>query len=535
MPRYNGLRNKEEEFSSERKGRGSMDFKYNNEHDERDEQKHSAQTHESEQPAQQHPASETQEVHVQDDEPRTPYQTPVHSGSGYQSYEEWRRAQQMSNVRADNADPHGFSTYEEWQRQQQAMHQENGKGKKRHRRLFLTIGSIAAACMLLAAGVGIGSQLGSLDGGASASQGAPANDPNKPSLSISSTTSSSSGSDQGLTGEEVYEKVSPSVVSVVASNLATSGQSSGSGVIMSADGYVITNHHVIDGAQQVKVVLSDGMQYNASVVGSDEQTDLAVLKIAAEGKTFTPAEFGDSSKIKAGEKAFAIGSPGGVQLANTITTGSISAISRDITIDDRVMTLIQTDASINPGNSGGALINKYGQVIGITSAKLSSTGGINGTAYEGLGFAIPIDSAKEIIDELIQHGYVSGRPAIGVTGYNISEQTAQYNNVPQGVLITAVDTNSDAAKQGLQANDIITGVEGKTITTMDEINTAKKDLKAGDKLKLTIYRMSTGKTMNITITLADQHELAGNTSTQQQQQQLPQQGSGNYGGYYMFP
>lgn len=510
-----------------------MDFKYNNEHDERDEQQFapSSQTQESEQPT-----SQAQEAPVQDEEPRTPYQTPVHSDSSYQSYEEWRRAQQMSNVRADNGDTHSFSTYEEWQRQQQAMHAESGKGKKRHRRLFLTIGGVAAACMLLAAGVGIGSQLGSFGGSHSTAQSTAANDPNKPSLAISNTTSRSSSSDQGLTGEEVYEKASPSVVSVVASNLTTAGQSSGSGVIMSADGYVITNHHVIDGAQQVKVVTSDGMQYNASVIGSDAQTDLAVLKIAAEGKTFAPAEFGDSNQIKAGEKAFAIGSPGGVRLANTITTGSISAISRDITIDDRVMTLIQTDASINPGNSGGALINKYGQVIGITSAKLSSAGGFNSTSYEGLGFAIPIDSAKEIIDELIQHGYVSGRPAIGVTGYNIAEQTAQYNNVPQGVLITAVDTNSDAAKQGLQANDIITGVEGKTITTMDEINTAKKDLKAGDRLKLTVYRMSTGKTMNITITLADQHELAGNASTrqQQQQQQLPQQG-GSSGGYYLFP
>lgn len=504
-----------------------MDFKYNSEHDERDEQLQSApsaQQQENEQPAQPYTAAPQEPQQ----EPRTPYQTPVHSGDSYQSYEEWRRAQQMA--RMDYGDASGFSTYEEWQRQQNTG--TNGKGKKRRRRVLATIGGVAAACLLLAAGVGIGSQLGSFGGGDTASQGARANDPSKPALTITNASSGTSTSDQGLSGEEIYERVSPSVVSVVASNLATSGQSSGSGVIMSADGYVITNHHVIDGAQQVKVVTADGMQYNASVIGSDEQTDLAVLKISADGKTFTPAEFGDSKQIKAGEKAFAIGSPGGVQLANTITTGSISAISRDITIDDRVMTLIQTDASINPGNSGGALINKYGQVIGITSAKLSSTGGLNSTSYEGLGFAIPIDSAKEVVDELIQHGYVSGRPAIGVTGYNISEQTAQYNDVPQGVLITAVDANSDAAKQGLQSNDIITGVEGKTITTMDEINAAKKDKKAGDQLRLTVYRMSTGKTMNITILLADQYELAGDTSSQQQQQQ---QSRGSSGGYYMFP
>ncbi len=422
--------------------------------------------------------------------PRTPYQTPVRMGEG-----------------GNHPQPNAYRTYQEWQEQNKKQHKSTKKDGK-NRRILYALGGVVAACAIFAGGALAGGMLGNPSGtqttSAAETQQVIAD---TPQLTISEASTDSSSTGSVLTGDQIYEKVSPSVVSIVSTSLTTQGTSSGSGVIMTTDGYIITNAHVISGADKVSIVTSDGMQHNAEIIGSDTKTDLAVLKISESGVNFTPAEFGDSAQLKAGETAYAIGSPGGVELANSITTGSISAINRDITIDDRVMTLIQTDASINPGNSGGALINQYGQVIGITSAKL----GIS--YYEGLGFAIPIDTAKDIVDQLIAYGYVPGRPAIGVTGYNISEQTAAYNDVPQGVLITEVDARSDAAAKGLQAKDIITAVNGKTIQTMDEINKEKEQLKAGDSLTLTVYRISTGESMDITITLADENDLTSNTTT----------------------
>ena len=278
---------------------------------------------------------------------------------------------------------------------------------------------------------------------------------------------------------------------------------------MSADGYIITNNHVVvdenTGVQQDKITvyMSDGTSFPAEVIGLDEQTDLAVLKIDPAGTTLTPAEFGDSNSLLVGEEVYAIGSPGGLELANTITGGHISALNRDITIDDRVMSLIQTDAAINPGNSGGALINKYGQVIGITSAKL----GIS--YYEGLGFAIPMDTVKPIVDELIQNGYIAGRPQIGISGQNVSEQQSAAYGIPQGVRVINVDSRSNAAAAGVQANDIITGINGTEVTDMDGVNAVKDKLSAGDKITLTLYRMSTGKTFTVSFALNDQHDLQG--------------------------
>ncbi|MGE4549571.1 MAG: S1C family serine protease, partial [Intestinibacillus sp.] len=452
-------------------------------------------------------------------EPRTPYQTPVRNADA--------QAEQVTQVPGQQG---SFSTYEEWQRQNQSAKKQNKKHPRRRKIVLRIVGGVVAVCFIFGVGIYAGTYLG--HSGNSATINTTSSIPaDTPKLNISEAASTASTTeDTGLSGDEIYEKVNPSVVSVVASSLQSGEQASGSGVIMSADGYVITNAHVItdentnEPANKVTIVTSDGQQHKAEIKGYDHQTDLAVLKIT-DGGTFTAAEFGDSSKIKAGEKAYAIGSPGGVELANSITTGSISAINRDITIDDRVMTLIQTDASINPGNSGGALINRYGQVIGITSAKL----GIS--YYEGLGFAIPIDSAKDVVDQIIAYGHVKGRPAIGVTGYNLSKQSAEYNDVPQGVVVTEVDPRSDAATQGLQAQDIIIGVNGKTITTMDEINTQKENSKAGDKMTLRVYRIATGKTFDITITLADEADLSSSssstTTTQQQQNQQNQQNEQN--------
>lgn len=461
---------------------------------------------------------------------------PYHTNTGaQQSFDP--NAQQPMNQPTHPA----YATYQEWMHQEDkrvAKHArkiaraERRKNRKFGRKPVLIAGSIAAACVLLVGGIAIGS---SMSGGAdnnSSSVSATSVNSNPPSVNISSPSAASTSANDGLSGEEIYAKVSPSVVSIQAVNLTSGEGGTGSGVIMSADGYIITNNHVVvdenTGVQQDKITvyMSDGTSFPADVIGLDEQTDLAVLKIGPAGTTLTPAEFGDSNSLLVGEEVYAIGSPGGLDLANTITGGHISALNRDITIDDRVMSLIQTDAAINPGNSGGALINKYGQVIGITSAKL----GIS--YYEGLGFAIPMDTVKPIVDELIQNGYIAGRPQIGISGQNVSEQQSAAYGIPQGVRVINVDSRSNAAAAGVQANDIITGINGTEVTDMDGVNAVKDKLSAGDKITLTLYRMSTGKTLTVSFALNDQHDLQGNDPALAEESERSQYSQGQNGQQY---
>ena len=398
------------------------------------------------------------------------------------------------------------------------------KKHKRHgRAVVIGLCSVAAACLLLAGGALIGHLVYTGDGNvvsASAETG------DTPTVQLNSTPDldpDNYDTVNGLAGEEIYKKVSPSIVSVIST--MANGTGSGSGVIMSTVGCVITNNHVVEGAQGVTVQLSDGKQYEATIVGTDEQTDLAVIKVEPE-EELTAAEFGNSDELQPGEYAYAIGSPGGVQFANTITGGRISAINRDVTINDRVMTLIQTDASINPGNSGGALINKYGQVVGITSAKLSSSA-FGEASIEGMGFAIPINTAKEVVDELIANGYVVGRPSIGITGQNVESADGSI----AGVQVYSIDSRAKAASEGLQVGDVITAVNGTPTPTMDDVNEIKEDMKAGDKITLTVYRLSTGKTLNLTVTLTDAHDLEGEDPEAEQSTQNSQSGSSQYPQY----
>lgn len=234
-----------------------------------------------------------------------------------------------------------------------------------------------------------------------------------------------------LTITQRAEKVMPSAVGIVAyiqssQSIFGGEQSQGSGIILSEDGYIVTNQHVIDGATSVKVVLNDGSEYNASVVGEDEKTDLAVLKIEATG--LTPAEFGNSDQMQIGEQVIAVGNPGGLELAGSVTVGYVSAVNRPITTSNGgTIDCIQTDAAINPGNSGGALVNTYGQVIGINSQKIAAT------EYEGIGFAISINEAQPIINDLIQYGYVRGRVVMGITMQMIDQISAQMYGYQPGV------------------------------------------------------------------------------------------------------
>lgn len=475
-----------------------------------------AQAPQSEQPAQapqnEQPTQAPQSEQPQAEEPRTPFQTPVQRP-------EFRQAQQQT----------GFG---EVPPMSQKPH--TPKNKKHSRGLALGLCGVAAACLLFAGGAVVGNM--AFDGNANSDSGTSASTSDSaPTLQINSKpeSDSSNSSDNydtadGMAGEDIYKKVNPSVVSVISTT--SEGTGSGSGVIMSKDGYIITNNHVVDGAQSVSVQLSDGTSLDAKIIGTDEQTDLAVIKVTPTSD-LTAAEFGDSDELEPGEYAYAIGSPGGVQFANTITGGRISAINRDLTVNDRVMTLIQTDASINNGNSGGALINKYGQVVGITSAKLSGNA-FGSATVEGMGFAIPINTAKDIVDELIQNGYVSGRPSIGITGQNVESADGKVS----GVQVYSIDSRAKAASEGLQVGDVITAVDGTPTPDMDKVNELKQDKKAGDKLTLSVYRISTGKTLNITITLTDSHDLEGddpNAQTQQRQssQSDNSQQNDGYGSY----
>ena len=306
-----------------------------------------------------------------------------------------------------------------------------------------------------------------------------------------------SDEEDALSLQDIYSTVIDSAVSI--SSMTSSGTSSGTGIIMSPDGYVITNHHVITGALVISVLTNDNQEYEAALVGSDEMSDLAVLKIDARG--LQAAEFGDSSKLRVGDSVVAIGDPLGVQLRGTMTNGIISAINRDLTVGDRTMTLIQTNAALNNGNSGGPLINCYGQVIGINTVKMSSY--YTATAsVEGLGFAIPISVAKPIIDELIENGYVAGRPAIGISGDSLPSYYRTYYRLPDGVYVTSVNEGSDAKAKGIREGDIVTAINGEKICSIDELNTVKNQYAAGDEVTLTIYR--SGAYYEVTVTLVDQ-------------------------------
>ncbi len=359
-----------------------------------------------------------------------------------------------------------------------------------------------------------------------------------------------------LTIPEIVEKVSPSVVGI--SCVLQNGMATGSGIIMSEDGYILTNAHVVEGAQEINVVLpsnysntsetsdsgdtkssdesEDNLTYTAELVGADNQTDIAVLKIKAEG--LTAAEFGTSSDLQIGEAAIVIGNPVSMSLANSVTAGIISATDRTLTIEDRTINYIQTDAAINGGNSGGPLINAYGQVIGIASAR------VDASVADSLCFAIPIDDALPIVKDLMENGYVTGRPSLGISGTDVSSAYASYYGIPQGFLVKKVTEGSGAEAAGIQENDIVIGIEDEFITSISELNEVKNKYNVGDTVNLTIYR--NGKKISVDVVLG---EATGEITTQEtetddQQQQQQQPGYEQYYGgdgldgfndFYGFP
>lgn len=319
--------------------------------------------------------------------------------------------------------------------------------------------------------------------------------------------------DYSNTGIYAANKVLPSIVGITVEytvnspyygySMKSSASASGSGVIISEDGYILTNNHIVNTsstssyyqvsqANKVTVKLyNDDTIYDATIVGTDETTDLAVIKIEKTG--LPAAELGNSDSVKVGEFSMAIGNPLGME--STVTAGIISAVNRTITSENRNYTVIQTDAAINSGNSGGALVNSKGQVIGINTLKLSGTG------IEGIGFAIPINSTVDIYKQLISDGKVK-RPYIGISGRDINEQTAKQYKLVEGVYIVSVEPYSSAEKAGLKSYDVITEVDGKKITSMDELNEIKNSHKIGDIINLKVYRDN--NYVDVQVTLGEQ-------------------------------
>lgn len=326
----------------------------------------------------------------------------------------------------------------------------------------------------------------------------------------SDTSASSDGTVSAMSDQDIAAKLTPSVVCIQnyqvtqnygfmqtdTSDSSVSPASEGSGIIMSEDGYIITNAHVVEGATSLKVMTSDGETYEAQLIGSDTVTDLAVVKIDATG--LTAAEFGSSEDLRVADKVMAIGNPGGHELSSSVTIGYVSALNRAISNNTTGYTMeyIQTDAAINPGNSGGALINEYGQVVGINSAKISATG------YEGLGFAIPIDTAQPIISDLIQYGYVKDRAVLGISGQFIDSMTGRFYGLPQGEYVAQLNS-SEAQASGLQVGDVITAIDGQQLDSESTLRSAILSKKPGDTVTLQVYRSSTQQSTTVELKLSE--------------------------------
>jgi len=329
----------------------------------------------------------------------------------------------------------------------------------------------------------------------------------QPVSNISSSVIAGSIIDSSVSIQDIADSVKPSIVAILVNVPSTRYQNgffsynvggistSGTGIILNDDGYIVTNYHVVSYFDQyenvtIDVVLSDGTEYSAEFIGGDENNDLAVVKIIPD-KDIKPAILGSSQALRVGEVVLAVGNPLGIEFAGSVTMGIVSALDRTISEENTAETMIQTDAAINPGNSGGALVNTNGEVIGITTLKVSDTD------VEGLGFAIPIDYAEPIISDLIEFGYVKDRPATGITGSTVSKTISRYYGVPQGIIVTEVEENSGAYLAGIEKNDIITEIDGVPVESMADIQDVNSTHKVGDIIVVTFYRNGNYYTANL--------------------------------------
>ena len=317
--------------------------------------------------------------------------------------------------------------------------------------------------------------------------------------SNSGPTTTASSTSKANSTSEIVKKTADSVVEISTESVVTGSfaqqyvqQGAGSGVIISQDGYILTNNHVINGANSVKVRLRDGTEYDATIIGSDSDNDIALLKVSATG--LSPATFGDSNSLAVGDYVVAIGNPLG-ELGGTVTDGIISALARKVTIEDTQMTLLQTNAQVNPGNSGGGLFNANGELVGIVNAKQSAT------EVEGIAFAIPINNVLDILSDLKEYGYVTGKVDLGIDFTDItSDETAFYYGVNQtGCYVLSVDSGSNAEKAGVTRGDLVTKVNDTDVSSSSDITTALEKAEVGDTVTFTVSRRGTSKTISFVL------------------------------------
>ena len=408
-----------------------------------------------------------------------------------------------------------------------APHREQGEAQppKKEKTPFWKKKGAVIACLLVAAmlagfcGSAIGNAVFSSGSGTTVYEG------KRPSTVVNTANIDTS---KKMTAAEVYAANVNSTVGIttqVTTNFwgyTTQSAASGSGFILSADGYLLTNYHVIESASSIKATLYNGKSYDATLIGYDESNDIAVLKIDAEG--LTPVTLGDSDNLNVGDDVIAIGNPLG-ELTFSLTSGSVSALNREVTLSSNVtMNLIQTDCAINSGNSGGALFNLYGEVVGITNAKYSGSSG-SGASIDNIGFAIPINSVRSIVDSIIEKGYVT-KPYIGVMVSDVGEESTKYG-LPEGAAVVSVTEGGPAGKAGIKANDIITEVNGKAISGKSDLSAVISEHAAGDKLTLSIYRQ--GETLSVTVEIGEQQTSALANGQQSSQQQTMPNGGGFFG------
>lgn len=334
-----------------------------------------------------------------------------------------------------------------------------------------------------------------------------------------------------MTPAEVYAQNVNSTVGIRTSittnywGYQTQAAAAGSGFILSADGYILTNYHVVEDSNSITVSLYDGTEYDATLVGCDESNDIAVLKIDAEG--LTPVVLGDSDNLNVGDQVVAIGNPLG-ELTFSLTTGVVSALNREVTLSSNVtMNLIQTDCAINSGNSGGALFNMYGEVVGITNAKYSSSSSSSSASIDNIGFAIPINQVYGIVKSIIENGYIE-KPFIGVSVLTVSDETRKYG-LPGGASVQSVTADSPAEEAGLQINDIITKVNDTEIASSNDLVKLVRAANPGDVLTVTVYRQ--GKTLELAVTVGRQVQSANEPTATESSSQSSQ----GYSGFGRFP
>lgn len=385
------------------------------------------------------------------------------------------------------------------------------KPEKPKKRIGMRVAVVALVCALVGSLCGgglVGVMMHRMYTGGETVSAKPVTTPQTTNVSTVSYSSAESG-----TLSSIYQASVPGIVGI--SNESTYnfyGQvsetaSSGTGFIISSDGEILTNYHVVEGANTLTVTLSDGSKYPATVVGYEAESDVALLKIDAEG--LTPLTLGDSDVLTVGDEVAAIGNPLG-ELTYTMTVGYVSALERQINTDGTPINMMQVDAAINPGNSGGPLFNMAGQVIGITTAKYSGSTG-SGATIEGIGFAIPINDVKEILDDLRENGAVLDRAYLGVRVSDVSEKDAENYNLPMGALVASVDKGSAADKAGIRKSDIIVGLGDSKIESLANLSTALRSYRAGDTATVTVYR--NGSEVELTIVFDEKPTQEEETTT----------------------